>query len=153
MFLVVYWGYCMTRTFAFVVMALLSTLGAIWLQQTLPAGMLLEVLVIVGLICIAALAVFGIWLKQSWGWALSIIFFAGSAANATLVYWSAREAFLPFLVVLAWNVVGLMLSCMHKTEHPYSVLNDAIQLENIMPRARTSRKARKSSRKSRKGRR
>lgn len=137
------------RTFAFVIMAIISLLGAVYLEQTLPTGMLLEMLVIIGLICLAALSVFGIWLEANWGWALGIIFFAGCVANAVLVFLTAREGFVPFAVLLAWNVIGVMLASLKSGASSYEALDQAMQLENIMPapkRARTS--TRKSSRKS-----
>jgi hypothetical protein len=135
------------RTFAFVIMAVISLVGAICLEQTLPAGMLIDVLVIIGLVCLAMLSVFGIWLEASWGWALGIIFFAGNIANAVLVYLTAQEGFIPFAVVLSWNVIGIMLCALKSGPTAYEALDQTMQLENIMP---PSKKARKSSRKARK---
>lgn len=104
--------------------------------------MLLDVLVIIGLVCLAALSVFGIWLEASWGWALGIIFFAGGIANAVLVFLTAREGFIPFAIVLAWNVVGVMLASIKSGPTAYEALDQTMQLENIMP---PSKKARKSA--------
>ena len=140
-------GICMTRTFAFVVMVILSLIGALLLEQTLSEHMLLEVLVIIGLMCLAMLAVFGIWLEQRWGWAVGIIFFAGSIANAVLVFLTAQEGFLPFMIVVAWNTVGIMLCSLRSSKTAYEAYDEAVQLENIMPVSKRKTSRQKSRRK------
>ncbi len=139
----------MTRTGFLVILGVLSILGTLFLQQTLGVHQLLELGVTLTLVFVLMLAVIGGWLSASWSWPLSILFFAASIANLTMIYMTSREGFLPYLLILAWNVVGLMVSSLksHKSAlEAYSEM-PPMQLENIMPvPKRASKRAKKSRR-------
>ncbi|MBI4150714.1 hypothetical protein HY492_01170 [Candidatus Woesearchaeota archaeon] len=147
------------RSAIFIILSVLSIIGTLWFQGTLNDYQMLELGVTLVLIVIALLTALGMFLAAGWSWPLAILFFAGSITNLSLIYWSSREAFLPFLVLLAWNVVALMFASMRAQRSPLSLyaMDEPINLENIMPigkrsRARTAKRAKKARSKKSKGR-
>ncbi len=134
------------RSTIFVILSVLSIVGTLWFQQTLSDYQMLALGVTLGLIVLALLTTLGMFLSAGWSWPLAILFFAGSITNLALIYWSSREAFLPFLVLLAWNVVALMFASIRTERSALSryAMEEPINLENIMPVARTRRSSSKS---------
>lgn len=139
----------------FIVLAVLSLVGTLWLEQELVRYVAWELAGILILVLVALVIAFGAWLRARWTWPLATLFFAVAAANATLIFISIQEAFLPYLLLLGVNLVGFLFSAMqlgHGTERALEEYahSEPVVLDNIMPEPKYERKSKKSSKKARK---
>ena len=126
-----------------VTLLVVSILGTLWLEQTLPRYAGLELAVIAVMVVMGLLLFFGAALGSGWVWSLAVLFFAGSAANLALVYSVAQEAFLEFSLLLGWVVLSLTYAMTRASTQAQTTLerydtNTPVPLENIMPVPRTS---------------
>jgi hypothetical protein len=142
---------------SFIILAAISLVGTLFLEQQLIRYVKWELIGILLLILAALLVAFGSWLRAKWTWPLAGLFFAVAAANITLIFISIQEAFLPYLALLGVNVVGFVFAAAqmgHGTEHALEnyASTEPVVLDNIMPEAKydkaSSRKARKATKKS-----
>jgi|GEM_PF-6406265 len=122
----------------FVILAALSLVGTLYLSQELTRHVYWELAGILALTLGAILVLFGQWLRARWAWPLAALFFAASAANITLMYVSMQEALLPYLALLALNIVGFAFSVMQLGKHHERSLEEyatvePVELDNIMP--------------------
>ena len=86
-----------------IIFLIITLLGTLWLEQLLPRYVGLELALIAVLIVVALVTLFGSVADARWTAALAVIFFGISAANISLIYFVAKEAFLQYVLLLGWT--------------------------------------------------
>lgn len=147
--------FTMFKLGSFVVLAVLSLIGTLWLEQELVRYVAWELAGILILVLVAVVIAFGSWLRAKWTWPLAGLFFAVSAANVTLIFISIKEALIPYLILLGLNILGFLFAAAqmgHGTERALEEYANAqpVVLDNIMPESKMTRTTRAHSRKARK---
>lgn len=128
----------MFKLASFVILAVISLVGTLYLEQELTHYVAWEMLGMLALIFVALVAVIGTWLRAKWAWIASSLFFIASAANLTLIIISIQEAMLQYLVLMLINVLGFVLSITQagqssaKSIEQYASV-EPVELDNIMP--------------------
>ena len=147
----------MFKLATFSILAVISLVGALFLEQELTRHLALEMLGMLALIFVALVAVIGVWLRARWAWIAASLFFVASAANITLIELVIQEAMLPYLALLVINTLGIAYAVLQmgtsreKTLESYASV-EPVDLENIMPEPEEYKvefvKPRKAARKS-----
>jgi len=118
-----------------VIFLIVTLLGTLWLEQTLSRYVALELALIAVLVLVGLVMLFGAATNSGWAWPLSVLFFAVSVANISLIYWVAQEAFLQYVVLLGWITLALIFSATRIGSEQTTVNQhgEQVRLEDIMP--------------------
>ncbi|MEM4327579.1 MAG: hypothetical protein QXV29_01330 [Candidatus Woesearchaeota archaeon] len=91
------------------ILILLNFLGTLILEKELSSNTSEPIIIVLGII-LAVILLYGFVSNARWRWQLFTIFFAGSLANVTWLYFKAGEGFLPFIGTVFFAWLGLMIS-------------------------------------------
>lgn len=141
-----------------VIFLIVTLLGTLWLEQTLSRYVALELALIAVLVLVGLIMLFGASTNSSWAWPLSVLFFAVSVANISLIFWVAQEAFLQYVVLVGWITLALIFSATKIGSEQITISpGEQVRLEDIMPdlkyrelKVATKKKSKKKSKKSKK---
>jgi hypothetical protein len=135
---------------AFVVSAVITLIGTIWLEQELVRYVAPEMIGILVLTFAAIVAAFGIWSNMRWGRVLAVLFFAAAAANIALIERSIHEAYMEYLLLMAWIIISFCYNVLQLGHDASSSLEaysahvePEVTLDNIMPTPKIAARIRK----------
>jgi hypothetical protein len=117
------------RLWTVLVLLVLTFIGAIFMESRMPQYAALELVIIVVGILLSIIALIGIASESRWAWPYATILFSLSLANILFLYLNV-PAIGTFLVLLAVNIFGLMLSILSIED-----IEEAVSTWNATPEA------------------